>query len=60
MEAKLFAAEILMPRDFIAQDLDRTEAIDILDEDFDQLARRYNVSTQLLFLRLMNLGYVAE
>ncbi len=60
MEANLFAAEILMPRDLIAQDLERTEAIDILDEDFDQLAHRYNVSTQALFLRLMNLGYVEE
>ncbi len=61
MEANLFAAEILMPRDLIAREFERSEPIDILDEDFIvQLAHRYNVSIQALFLRLMNLGYIEE
>lgn len=60
IEANLFAAEILMPRELITRDLERIEAIDILDEDFEELAHRYNVSSQALFLRLMNLGYIEE
>lgn len=61
MEANSFAAEILMPRDFIAREFEQSEPIDILDEDFIiQLAHRYNVSIQALFLRLMNLGYIED
>jgi len=61
IEANLFAAELLMPRDFIAHDLERVNATDILDESFTfQLVQRYDVNTLTLFLHLMNLGYIEQ
>ena len=61
IEANLFAAELLMPRMMVAQDLHQIDVVDILDDGFfNELARRYNVSTQALLLRLMNLGYIEQ
>ncbi len=61
IEANLFAAELLMPRMMVAQDLHQNDAVDILDDDFFyELAQRYNVSTQALLLRLVNLGYIEQ
>lgn len=61
IEANLFAAELLMPRIMIAQDLHQNDVVDILDDHFfNELAQRYNVSTQALLLRLMNLGYIEQ
>jgi Zn-dependent peptidase ImmA (M78 family) len=61
IEANLFAAELLMPRDLLALDLSHVKAVDILDEDtFIQLAHSYQVSVQALLLRLVNLGYIEQ
>lgn len=61
IEANLFAAELLMPRIMIAQDLHQNDVVDILDDHFfNELAQRYNVSTQALLLRLMNLGHIEQ
>jgi Zn-dependent peptidase ImmA (M78 family) len=61
IEANLFAAELLMPRIMVAQDLHQNAVVDILDDHFfNELAQRYSVSTQALFLRLMNLGYIEQ
>ncbi len=61
IEANLFAAELLMPRILLAQDLEQTDAVDILDDQFfNQFAHRYNVSAQALLLRLINLGYIEQ
>ena len=61
VEANLFAAELLMPRRLLARDLEQIHAVDILDDEFfSRLAQSYNVSTQALLLRLINLGYIEQ
>lgn len=58
-EANLFAAELLMPRHFIAKDIANISQVDLVDDKFiSRLARRYRVSNQALLFRLANLGYV--
>ena len=57
MEANRFAAEILMPIDFLRGDLERQEFDLADDNEFQSLARRYGVSTQALAIRLNGLGY---
>lgn len=54
IEANRFAAELLMPREFIAQDTRRLQAID--EEAKRRLANRYRVSKHAMELRLANLG----
>ena len=57
MEANRFAAELLMPIDFLRTDLKRME-FDLADgEDLRGLAKRYGVSTQAFAIRLNGLGY---
>lgn len=58
-EANLFAAELLMPREFLRADLAGTDALDLYDEGLiPDLAGRYQVSVQALTFRLQYLGYV--
>lgn len=58
-EANLFAAELLMPPEFLRADLAGQDALDLYDEDLiPQLAERYKVSVQALTFRLQYLGYV--
>lgn len=58
-EANSFAAELLMPMEFIARDVAQMGKIDLEDSvPLAKLAKRYNVSTQALQIRLANLGYV--
>lgn len=60
-EANLFAASLLMPSSFLAQDLEAEEYVDFLDDDFlRKLTKKYGVSTQALVNRLKNLGYIQE
>jgi Zn-dependent peptidase ImmA (M78 family) len=60
-EANFFAASLLMPRQFIEQDLAGEESVNLLDDDFlTELARKYGVSTQALVNRLNNLGYIPD
>lgn len=60
-EANLFAASLLMPKEFLERDLQREDYIDILDDGFLRgLGRKYGVSTQALVNRLKNLGYIQE
>jgi Zn-dependent peptidase ImmA (M78 family) len=60
-EANFFAASLLMPREFLAEDLAKQEYVDVLDDDLiHSLARKYGVSTQALVNRLKNLGYIQE
>jgi Zn-dependent peptidase ImmA (M78 family) len=56
LEANAFAAALLMPEDFLREDLgDRT--YDLFDESaVRRLAQRYKVSVQALTIRLMELG----
>jgi Zn-dependent peptidase ImmA (M78 family) len=60
IEANAFAAALLMPGDWITDDLRRRD-IDALfgDLSLQRLARRYSVSQQALTIRLMNLGFLA-
>jgi Zn-dependent peptidase ImmA (M78 family) len=60
-EANLFAAALLMPREFLERDLRKEDYVDILDDAFlRDLGRKYGVSTQALVNRLKNLGYIRE
>ncbi len=58
-EANFFAAELLMPAEFLTRDLEGQD-LDLLgDNDFlEKLARKYEVSVQALTFRLANLGYI--
>jgi Zn-dependent peptidase ImmA (M78 family) len=59
MEANLFAAELLMPEQFLAKDVERLEALDLLDEGLvAKLAETYKVSIQAMTFRLAYLGYI--
>lgn len=64
-EANYFAAELLMPKQFLEEDIKQVKdgIVDLLDEESLQralkpLADRYEVSTQALTFRLANLGYI--
>lgn len=55
IEANAFAAELLMPRDFLLRDAKKL-MLDMEDEEqVSSLARRYDVSRQAMTFRLMNL-----
>lgn len=58
-EANLFAAELLMPAKFLAQDL-VGKNLDLLGDGdfFVKLAKKYEVSVQALTFRLAYLGYI--
>ncbi len=56
-EANFFAAELLMPQQFIQSDLENAGKIDLENGEFlEGLAQRYEVSNQALLIRLANLG----
>jgi len=59
-EADIFAAELLMPTDFVIQDVSKLENPDLLfDDNIPNLARKYKVSVRALTIRLENLNYIA-
>ncbi len=56
IEANAFAAALLMPEDWLREDL-AAGVLDPMDEEqIDSLARRYNVSPQAMTFRLINLN----
>ena len=58
-EANFFAAELLMPRQFIKDDIEKVKQIDLEDGTIlTELSEKYEVSIQALSFRLSNLGYV--
>ena len=58
-EANLFAAELLMPEEFLRSDIAGRDEIDLYDENLiPNLANLYQVSVQALTFRLQYLGYV--
>lgn len=57
IEANRFAAELLMPIDFITRDLRKISIVD--DSVIEQLATRYRVSTHAMRIRLASLGYMS-
>jgi Zn-dependent peptidase ImmA (M78 family) len=60
-EANLFAASLLMPREFLESDLASKDYVDLFDDAFlRDLARKYGVSAQALVNRLKYLGYIQE
>ncbi len=55
IEANAFAAELLMPAEFLRRDVGGVD-IDVENSDqVDELARNYQVSSQAMMFRLMNL-----
>lgn len=58
-EANLFAAELLMPARFLETDLPGLAGASLLDDGvIAALAKKYEVSSQALTLRIAYLGYV--
>lgn len=58
-EANLFAAELLMPVQFIGRDLAEVGALDLEDDTVvGKLAEEYRVSVQAMTFRLAYLGYL--
>lgn len=61
-EANYFAAELLMPKQFIEADLSSVDKMDLVDDKFisfiSELADRYDVSVQAMVFRLANLGII--
>jgi Zn-dependent peptidase ImmA (M78 family) len=58
-EANLFAAELLMPAQFIQEELAEIELLDLENDSvISSLADKYNVSRQAMTFRLSYLGYV--
>ncbi len=55
IEANQFAAELLMPEEFLARDI---EGLSLDDADIEALAREYEVSVQAMTIRLTVLGYL--
>lgn len=59
MEANLFAAELLMPKQFLDADLAKLGGLDLFeDEVLRDLAKKYEVSVQAMTHRLTNLEYI--
>lgn len=60
-EANLFAAEILMPPEFIERDIRKIGVFDLMDEEvIAKLAAKYGVSTQAMNFRLTYLGHIEQ
>lgn len=60
IEANAFAAELLMPSDFIRREMKQYSFIDLIGPDatVESLANKFEVSTQAMTIRLANLGYI--
>ena len=54
IDANAFAAELLMPTEFIGRDIQKLGRID--QQGVERLARRYQVSSRAMEIRLTNLG----
>ncbi|MCX6743115.1 MAG: ImmA/IrrE family metallo-endopeptidase [Candidatus Parcubacteria bacterium] len=54
MEANDFAAELLMPRDFLKKDIEEKK----FNINIPDLAKRYNVSEQAMSVRLLRTGLI--
>ena len=60
-EANYFAAELLMPIDFLEKDLRNNQTIDFENQEdtfIEELAQKYGVSSQAMMFRLANLRYI--
>jgi Zn-dependent peptidase ImmA (M78 family) len=64
IEANLFAAELLMPADWIIRDLERYTHIDLFGDENESvirdLATKYQVSVRAMTIRLERLGFLSE
>lgn len=61
VEANRFAAELLMPADFIERDFENAPGMDFLDDrKMMQIAKRYQVSLQAMTRRLIDLGFLSS
>lgn len=62
IEANFFAANLLMPKEFLRKDVDQLARFngeaDLVDRDIKSLARRYGVSPLAMTYRLVSLGLI--
>jgi len=59
VQANFFAAELLMPSEFIARDMSDYKGRDLVEDTVvEKLAKKYKVSEQALVIRLTNLGFI--
>lgn len=56
IEANLFAAELLMPEEFLIRDIERMQDEEISSKAIEQLANRYKVSRDAMRARLERLS----
>jgi Zn-dependent peptidase ImmA (M78 family) len=63
IEANAFAANLLMPKDFLRRDLaryiNRNGTVELSEEDRLNLARKYRVSDVAMTYRLVNLAFIS-
>ncbi len=57
IEANQFAAELLMPAEMITRDVELLVRLDV-DKAISRLAKKYQVSTEAMSIRLSTLGFV--
>lgn len=60
IEANKFAAELLMPRDFLLNEIKSRGIEDLIDTDEDivkELAEKFRVSTTAMAIKIQTLGY---
>ena len=61
VEANLFAAELLMPSEWLENDIRGHAHIDVFENSLiSELATRYSVSEHAITIRLTRLGYIDE
>lgn len=60
VEANAFAAELLMPKAYLVNDLKEISAAEGTEAIITKLARRYKVSEQAMSFRLEKLGYIEK
>jgi Zn-dependent peptidase ImmA (M78 family) len=59
VEANQFAAELLMPQEFVMEDVQQFPQEEDIDLVVSKLANRYKVSVQAMTIRLTNLGLLS-
>ncbi len=58
IEANNFAAALIMPKDFILDEIKNLKRSYLVDDDIENLAETFKVSIQAMSIRLSNLGYI--
>lgn len=58
VEANLFAAELLMPLNFLQQEIDKAKPLSCVEELIEKMASKFEVSQQAMTIRLSSIGLI--